>query len=262
MKVDYSRNISAASRRKIPPGNNDLVLGAAIDQVSALAGVPRRKMAGLRARLIRFISAEVGERRLIERPDFLKKFEELREEWIDRCEHISRLRWAMAEMALELKDAIAEFDDEYGRNYRTRYLASKPIDEMLKSFRRWQRKAPRLYVDFFESKNERGRPCGQKDNLNVFLGIMLVAIQGAGGRLKFDKNYPDSSLIEALEIIRPHVPFLPDPVPVRAIQSARTACREGLTAILSNNSQLTCITLYFSGKQLFASRTKIRGVYA
>jgi hypothetical protein len=66
----------------------------------------------------------------------------------------------LADAALELKDAIAKFDRQFGRIYRTRYVASNSIDQILKDILRWHSKKPRLQVDIDQVRKKRGRPRG------------------------------------------------------------------------------------------------------
>jgi hypothetical protein len=233
-----SRSIETnGALRKISASNDKLGLGAAIDEIMTLAQVRPRSRAALRARLIRLISREIEEHRLRNHPDMAKRFGELDREWAQRVGHIFALRARLYKTALDLKSAIREYDDQYGRDYRRKYIASKPVEEILRRYLAWQRKPPRIFVETNQFKKKRGRPKGREDNLDIFLAFLLIAIENAGGHLTFDKNYPDRGpLVEALRALRPHIPFLPDPVPVRAIQAALFGCREGVLALTSGDN--------------------------
>lgn len=79
--------------------------------------------------------------------------------------------------------------------------------------------------------HKRGRRTGDVKDMafrELVRLLLVVTVEWCGGKLSFDKNYPDrSTLITALEAIRPHVPAgaMPKDLPLSTIQRIRTGTK-------------------------------------
>jgi len=75
--------------------------------------------------------------------------------------------------------------------------------------------ADRVLQQYFQNpplqrpKMARGRPIGSRKHLacRAFVRDLLTAVDNAGGRLVFNKNYPENgTLLPVLRLLRPHLP--------------------------------------------------------
>jgi hypothetical protein len=168
---------------------------SAIQQIANIARVPTRNLANLR----RKIASEVSDVNL--------NWPNGRKNWSDHFRRVydARLHFVMA--AIELESVIADFDEAYGKINRLWDVAPKPIDKLLDDIFAWD-DSPcllTLAVKYARAEPSPGRPESEKtDLLWLFAVLLTAAVENAGGRLEFNKNYPtEGSLHKALELLRP-----------------------------------------------------------
>jgi hypothetical protein len=200
-------------------------LAAAIEQIANLAGVPTQERAWFCHRLRDVI---------ITRNKWNAVRFESERRWIARRRRAFTARCIFARAAIDLQKAIADYDQAYGEAARCYEVAPQPIDQLLNDVLDWESRDPplKLHIAAALARHgaRRGRPRGPKmDEFWHFVLTLLVIVIIAGGGLTFDKNRPDrGSLVRALELLRPYVPWLiPQVIPIRSVLHARTIAKQG-----------------------------------
>jgi hypothetical protein len=204
-------------------------LGRAVDSVIALSGAPESLRKGLRVRLKNIVLESKPP------PDHEEQLERVFDEWTERRSRILDAIVELYDAAKRLKGEIEDYDRAYGRRDRMEEVAPPPMDRILREILQWATNGPFTIYEAEEGP-ARGRPRANV-RLTHFIIILLVVIRGAGGNLNYDKNHKNdfdkSTLIRALEILRPHLgELLPDPIPVRAIMTARSIAAQGFEAYM------------------------------
>jgi hypothetical protein len=144
--------------------------------------------------------------------------------------HAFEARSLIAKAAIELQSAIADYDEAFGKDMRCNDIAPRPIDKLLKDILSWRDSPCLLTLAEAYVGPHRGRPPSEKTNDLWNFAVLLTAhVENAGGQLTFDKNYPTGgSLIRALELLRPYVPWLiPQVIPVGTLVAVRRAAKKG-----------------------------------
>jgi hypothetical protein len=185
-------------------------------QLANIACVPAEERAYLRRKIADTVSYANLDRRTAEDPLIL-------------LQHVFEARSLIAKAAIELQSTIADYDEAYGKSRRCVDAAPQPIDKLLNDILSWQDSPCLLTLAVAYDGTYRGRPSEKTSDLWLFAILLTIQVENAGGRLTFDKNYPtDSSLVRALELLRPYVPWLiPQVVPIRTLVAVRSAAKKG-----------------------------------
>jgi hypothetical protein len=192
-------------------------LPAAIDEIVQMARIPNpRRQSQLRDLILGLIEQRWHYRS----PEFIAECDERRRRWIVRLGRVFSARVSFRKAAMDLRHAIADYDKYYGKRDRRDESAPAPIARLLNEVLQWAGKDPPYYA----RNNRRGRPPGTAHfELYMFVSYLLEITENVGGRLTFDKNYPDKgSLPRALHLLRPYLPagFIPADLPVRTLIQA------------------------------------------
>lgn len=189
-----------------------------IEQLAEIARVPVEERAYLRRKIAETVS------------DVNLDWPSARDTWWIRAHRVFEARSLIAMAAIELKAAIADYDGAHGAKNRCWDVAPQPIDKLLNDILAWQDSPCLLVLARAYAGPHRGRePSEKTSQLWLFSVLLTMDVENAGGRLTFDKNYPTGgSLVRALELLRPYVPWLiPQVVPIRTLLAVRRATKKG-----------------------------------
>ena len=211
-------------------GTKDLK-GISIGQIAETAKVPpERRLSfwiGIANTMIHFIREH-------ERMTDPKLLNEQIKRWKKELKQMAKARSSMATAALELKSAIAKFDEKYGEAVRCVFVAP-PIDTLLSEVQEWMNTPPPIAAQRAEWRKGRGRPSRPTyAPFHTFLCLLLVIVNVEGGKLTFNKNYPRrGTLVRFLNLLRPHMPrgFIPEIPPVRVLIEAQKVATGGIEAL-------------------------------
>jgi hypothetical protein len=166
----------------------------------------------------------------------------------------------VAKAAIELQLAIANYDEAYGKAQRCEDVAPQRIDKLLNDILSWRDSPCLLTLMEGYVGPQRGRPTVEITSPLWLFAVLLVAnIENAGGRLTFDKNYPAAgSLVRALELLRPYVPWLiPQVIPIRTLIAVRRATNKGFEGCMRAIAKDEKITVE-AAERLLKSMVKSR----
>jgi hypothetical protein len=208
-----------------PSAKCPLGLGAIADQIAVLAGIADKQRAPLRSRIAKLIDSLNHRRASRLSEDDRREVMRLAGQWVARQKRVLKARRAVREAATELCAAIEDYDQAYGKEFRIDEVAPAEIDRPLRDVLAWLNQDPPIAKHLINHRRRRGRTLGRIDHPDTvsFLMLLVVTVRLFGGNLRFDKNHPDkSTLIKALDLLRPYVP----PVDYTAArQSTRTVLR-------------------------------------
>ena len=220
-----------------PPIRARTELAAVIDQIVDLANVPMESRSWASKEIenlvVSITNRHHGRSAGAEAEDEAEQ-KKLQKEWFAHLGRLTKARALFRKAAIELQLAIADYDQTYGEADRCYDAAPQPIDALLNDILAWASAPPPFEIDCsaaFRAPAGLGRPSGPKtDEFFRFVAILLLFIgDAAGGKLAFDKNYPaESPLVKALELLRPHVPWLiPEVIPRRTLIALQMMIKQG-----------------------------------
>ena len=209
-------------------------LDAAVDQLLEIAGVTPDKRARPHYLITKFMLQDAADSRIDDQifndPEYERKRKAVVAEWYASFIRVTKAFDATFKAMHELKTAITAFEQSFGVLERRHQVAPSAIYKSIDDFLAWENCQAPMIVEVLakEPQRRRGRPPGSRAGWHLFICFLIFTVEEAGGKLKFDKNYPDrGSLIKSLNLLRAHLSHLPDPVPIRAIQAARALHRAG-----------------------------------
>jgi hypothetical protein len=209
--------------------------GTALRQIVEIAEVPPERQAASRIQIVNMMIDFIREYERLHDPKFLAEAEEQIKHWKTELMQLAKARSSMASAILKLKSAIAKFDEQYGEADRCVVIAPQPIDTLLSELQKWVDSAPPIAAILAEERKGRGRPSQPTHrHFHDFLCLLLATVSAEGGKLTFDRNYPTrSTLVRALDLLRPHMPrgFIPEKLPVRVLIRARKISAGGFAAL-------------------------------
>jgi class 3 adenylate cyclase len=222
--------------------------GAAIREIAEIARVPLGRRSAL---YIDLANLMIDFTRVHCRLRDPKVLQEMVKEFKKRISDVGKARSLMAAATLQLKSAIAKFDDKYGETDRDSLVAPHPIDKLLNEVHDWLNRPPPGAIKFAEARRGRGRPPRPAHPLFYhFLWTLLVMVNVEDGKLTFNKNYPTrGTLVQALTLLRPHMPqgFIPEVLPVGLLVRAQKIAKGGVEAL---EATLRAKSLEFGEKML------------
>jgi hypothetical protein len=208
--------------------DTELDLDKAVDAVVDLSHAPECA----RRRLRHTIKKLVQDRERAS-PDDQRNVVRVFDQWVQRRLRMVQARADLRDAAIELQQAIEDYDQAYGRRDRFEEVAPPPIDRLLNEVLRWVNRPFSISIYAGEEGPGRGRPRAHRSLIH-FIIALLVYLRRAGGDLTYAKNHPEkSTLVRALDILRPHLgDLVPIVLPVRALLTARSLAAAGFDAYL------------------------------
>jgi class 3 adenylate cyclase len=209
--------------------------GTALRRIEEIAEVPPDRRIVFRIAIADLIFDFAREHKKLLDPEWRKKVKDLTTEWTKSLVQVLKARSLMERATLELKSAIAKFDEAHGQAIRSAEVAPLQIDKLLDDVLDWMRSPPPIASIMSAERSGPGRPPWQAQSLfHAFLCSFLVTVNSDGGALTYDKNYPErSTLLRALALLRPIMPpgFIPVSPSIRELLRAWKIAKGGAEAL-------------------------------